>query len=471
MLRWLFLFAATLAALPAQVARIGVDPRVELLSIIFRLSGAGEYNQGAVPGYIKAIDSHFAPFKDHEVVQIAKQLRSEDGVSFDAVMSMAVHIKDVTSLAERVPFDAPDSRLERRWKPAKARRFLAAAQKFVEDTNFAGFLQSQKPLIDETDRRMSDFVRQQAKIDWFQKFFGAKAAARLFVVPGITNGGSSYGASLTAEDGVEEIYAIPGVWQVDASGIPIFTQALTTLVHEFVHSYANPVIDKAGSALDAAGQKLFEARAEEMRAQAYGTGRTVLYESLVRASTARYVAENMNPVAAAAVIGQEKGRGFLWTQELVDVLGEYSRSRDRYPTLESYIPRLVEFFNGITGKVADMAKAFEASRPQIVSITIKDGATDVDAELKEVVIRFDRPMRKDRYSVARTDPKRETPEWGKPVFDDEGKVLTIPLAKPMKPGVDYAFSLNFPGGGSFQTVDGIPLKHVAVTFRTRAASK
>ena len=86
------------AKLQGQSERIGVDPRVELMGIIFRLAGNPEYTQGRIPAYNAAIDSHFAAFRDHEAIRLARQLRNKDGVSYDAVMNMAVHIKDVESL-------------------------------------------------------------------------------------------------------------------------------------------------------------------------------------------------------------------------------------------------------------------------------------------------------------------------------------------------------------------------------------
>lgn len=73
------------------------------MSIIFRLAGNKEYNEGRVPAHNQAIDEYFGPFKDHDAVQIARGLRYLDGVSHDAPMSLAEHVKDVESLAEVVP--------------------------------------------------------------------------------------------------------------------------------------------------------------------------------------------------------------------------------------------------------------------------------------------------------------------------------------------------------------------------------
>ena len=42
---------------------VTVDPRVELLSVIFRLAGNPEYSQGKIPSYTQDADHHFSPFR------------------------------------------------------------------------------------------------------------------------------------------------------------------------------------------------------------------------------------------------------------------------------------------------------------------------------------------------------------------------------------------------------------------------
>jgi hypothetical protein len=456
------------AGLMAKAYRIGVDPRVELMSILFRLAGNNEYTQGRVPGYIQAIDRHFAPYRDHQAVQLARQLRKNDGVSFDAVMSMAVHIKDVQSLAERVPFDRQDLRLDKRWHGVKARTFLEAARRFVADTSFAEFLRSQEALYDVTNSRLQTFVKTNTDLEWFDRFFGARSLARFIIVPGLVNGGPSYGASLIAEDGMEEVYAIPGVWQVDSEGLPRFSgNWIETLVHEFVHSYANPLIDKFAPQLEKAGRQLNEPVREAMQAQAYGPWKTLLYESLVRAATVRYILEHRGQEAARRAIQYEHSRSFLWTGELVELLAQYENDRESYPTLESFMPKVVEFFDAVAPRAGELARRYDESRPKVATMNITNGAQDVDPNLTEIVIRFDRPMRRTSYAVARKNAAR-FPKVGKVRFDETGTIFTIPVT--LEPGRDYEFSLNWPGGGSFASEDGTPLKHVPVRFRTRAAT-
>ena len=453
------------AVVRTQPARIGVDPRVELLSIVFRLAGNPEYSQGRVPAYLQAIDAHFGPFRDHAAVQLARKLRQTDGVSFDAVASMAIHVRDVESLSERIPFDRPGSKLEKRWHGVKAREFLTALRQFTVDTKFEEFLKSQQPLYDLTNRRFRAFVEANADMSWFDRFFGAKAHPKFVFVPALVNGPSNYGPSIVAEDESEELYAILGVGRVDSDGQPQFTSGSTgTLVHEFVHSYANPLIDRSGEKLEAAGSKLYGAVRQAMNRQAYGSGGTVLYESLVRASTVRYLIDHNGAEAGQRAVRDEEANAFLWTGELVELLGQYEKDRTTYPTLEAFMPRVVEFFNGAAARVDDLVSHYEERRPRVVSMTVTNGAQDVDPGLTEIVVKFDRPMRPNTWSVARTSIVPQ-PKIGKVHFDETGTVFTIPVT--LETDHEYAFSLNWPGGGSFASQDGVALKDVPVRFRTR----
>ena len=453
-------------SLQGQADRIGVDPRVELMSILFRLAGNNEYNQCRVPRYDRAIDDYFKPYRDHEAVKLARQLV---GIGFDAPMNLAVHLQDVESLTERVPFDRPDSRLDERWHGIQARPFLEAVRRFVADTKFPAFLKSQQTLYSVTDIRLRAFVDTHGDLPWFNRFFGARTRARFIIIPGLANGGPSYGPSVLAEDGVEEIFAIPGVWEVDGEDLPRFSgDWLDTMVHEFVHSYSNPLVDQFAAKMEKAGRAINEPIQEQMRAQGYGPWKTLLYESLVRASTVRYILEHEGDEAARRSTQKEQSRSFLWTGELVELLGDYEKHRDQYPTLATFMPKIVAFFDDVAGRMPELMRRYDESRPKVTSMNISNGAQDVDPELKEIVIRFDRPMQREHYAVNCVNGV-ECPKFGKPSFDQTGTVFRLPVI--LEPEKEYGFRLNWPGGGSFQSLDGVPLKHLSMKFHCRSPGR
>ena len=126
------------------LARVEVDPRVELFSIIFQLAGSNEYTQGRVESYTKDVESHFGPFRNHSVVEMAKKLRATRGVSYDAPMSLAVLLTDVEKLEIKVPLEPWPESLDRRWTAQNVRGFLEAARQFVRDASYGNFFKKNR---------------------------------------------------------------------------------------------------------------------------------------------------------------------------------------------------------------------------------------------------------------------------------------------------------------------------------------
>jgi hypothetical protein len=440
-----------------------VDPRVELMSIVFRLAGSGEYTQGRVPSYLEAIDRYFGPYRNHPAVQMARELHDTDGVSFDAPMNLAVHLEDVPSLAERIPFDSPNAGLDERWHGVKARRFVEALRSFVADTKFTEFLKSQQALYDLTNTRLREFVESNLDLGWYTRFFGVRSPARFIVVPGLVNGGPSYGPSFVGKDGVKEMYAIPGVWQVDAQGLPRFSgDFLDVTVHEFVHSYANPLVEKYYAPMAKAGDQLYEPVDSAMRRQAYGDGKTLLYESMVRGATIRYIFDHQGAQAARQAIQSELNNSFLWIDDLNELLATYEKDRAKYPTLDSFMPQVVQFFSNEAPRVGELERHYEESRPKVVSLSIANHSQDVDPGLTEIVVKFDRPMR----TVPETQGARD-PRFARAHFDSTGTILSFGVV--LEPGQQYRFSLAWPGGGRLVSAEGVPMNDYSIEFHTKAA--
>ena len=449
----LLLLLGTACAARAQDWRSGTDSRIELMSILFRLAGNKEYHQCRIPAYDKAIDSYFAPYRDHDAVRLARSL----GVGFDAPMKIAVYVRDAESLDELVPFDRQGVHLFQNWNAAKAREFLSAARRFAADTNFQGFLKSQQPLFDATNARLQAFIAEKADLGWFTRFFAPASPARLVVIAGMANGASSYAVHLVDGPAAQESYAIPGVSKVDPEGLPVFDSAWrTTMVHELTHVYANVPI-KAMAQMEKAVRQIYESVAPSMQRQSYGNWRTVLNESLSRAATIEYVREHDGPEAARVVIRQENSRSFFWMSGLVNLLGTYRNSREQYPTFDSFLPRVTEYFNGVAPRMHELTDRLQ---PKVVSTSIQDGARGVDPGVKTMVVRFSMPMNK-------VGPFKDSKLNGGR-FDQTGTVLTIPVT--LEPARDYVFPLRWSGGQSFVSADGVPPTAALLRFHTGAAS-
>jgi len=452
------------AAAPPRISA-EVDPRVELLSLVFRLAGRPEYNQpqSASP-YSREVDEAFESFRDHAAIQAAQRLTRERGISYDAVMSLAVHLSDVETLGERVPFDLPPAALERRWSGESARAFVRELTEFVELTGFREFAAEHEAFYAQAEQRLREAVSGLPVLDWFDRFFGEREGASFRVVVGLLNGPSNYGVKVVFEGGSEEISPVIGAASWDAQGLPLFGQGFEELLaHEFCHSYTNPIVDRHLDALRPAGERLLAAKRKVMEEQAYGSFGPVLYETLVRACVGRYVLETGGKEALQRYLEHNHQRGFLWTGALVEELAAYEAERARYPDLDAFLPRLAERMTKLTGELGERAQ----QAPRVVSIQPADGATDVAAGQVELRVEFDRPMRDRSWSVCKTD--RAFPQVSSPGYDAERRVFTVQMV--LEPGKTYGFALNCLGNEGFQSEQGVALEPVAVVFTTRAPQR
>ena len=474
--------AARAAGTPVSTAAVtvAVDPRVELMSVIFRLAGNREYNRCRIPSYDADVEKHFGPFKDHPAVKFAAELKKKNGVSYDAVMTMAIHMTDTVTLGEKVPFDPKPQAMDDRWNTADAGKFLELARGFVKDTGFNEFYAAHKGLYDLAVERMRGTLEKDAHLEWFDGFFGPAKDADFHVVLGMLNGGGSYGPRVVLPDGREEIYSVMGVWKLDDKGLPVFpASVVSTLVHEFTHSYTNPIVDHFRKDLERSGAKLFSLTEEKMRSQAYGEWDTLMYESLNRACELRYDAAFYGPAEVKKAAAREISNGFYWVPGLAGVLAEYDAAPRKYKDLYEFFPHIAAYFNGYAAHAEENIKAelerkkremevWREKGPRVTAFSPENGAADVPADVKEIRITFDRPMM-DGYSMVQVQgPDRYPKSLGGSGFDAEKKVFTMPVE--LQPGRDYVLGVNSGEYTGFQGADGVPLYPVVYKFSTKAGS-
>ncbi len=331
----------------------------------------------------------------------------------------------------------------------------------MEQTGFNAFFKEHEPLFEAASERMTQKLNERAYLDWFDEFFGTRPGAKFCVIVGMLNGPCNYGSGLKYPDGMEEITPILGASLFDDEGIPVFTDSIVpTVVHEFCHSYTNPFVDRYADPLSAAGRRIFNTCRKVMKRQAYGNWQTMMYETLVRTCVVRYFQAKEGEKAANREIERQHQRGFKWVGEFSGVLAEYESNRDRYPDFESFMPEVVKFFNEYAERCEDLA----AQAPKVVSMIPPNSATDVDPNLTEIKVFFDRPMKDGGWAVVGGGP--DFPERaGDCFYDEERKVFTMPVK--LKQDWEYCFRLNYGQYDSFMSQEGVPLESVSVTFKTR----
>ena len=433
-----------------------VDKRVEVISIVFRLAGNQEYSSTNVKLYTDRIEQHFAPHKNHELIQFAKKMRSEKSVSYDAPMSLAIFLDD--NLNPRKEF--AENSLER-WSKDDAIEFVRLLKKFYTDAECGVFFDNNQELYEETTNRFVS-VYSNMDLDWYSKFYGNEPTEKFKIIIAPSNGGSCYGPSFIDANENKEVYAVMGIWSVDSLGTPIFdaNSYLPILIHEFSHSFVNPLLEKNKSIFKDNGEAIFEALKYEMSVQAYGKWETVLNEALVRASVIKYYKDhNADQTTIDGLYKMEIGNSFLWIKELVAELEKYDSNRITYPTLEDYIPQLAEAYNSYTEIVIQL----NSKKPKVTTIDeFENGTTNLNPNVKTITINFDKALEGKRYSFLFGRKGREAfPKVNNIQYVKDNKAIQLEVE--LEEDKEYQFVLF---GDYFKTPDGYPLKAYEVNFKT-----
>lgn len=317
---------------------IQFNPGVELLSLIFRLAGSDEFNRCRLPGYDRRVRERFAAFADHPAVRLAAEFRRRNQVGYDAVSSFAVNLANVNS-----PELTDPEQLDRRWPRDRMPEFLAALGDFVKASNFNGFLEEERKLYDSYCNRTGRLVATDGIGNWAEKNFGRRQDRTFIVVPALLNGPNNYGARAQNATG-ETFFAIIGIDpEYDRPARKSGTIGL--IVHELMHSFVNPMVERHYSRLQPSAERLFAAVGEQMRKQGYRNPHTMMYESFVRAATAIYFLDTSGEAAFEREVKKQRQLGFLWMDELTACMIRERRKHPDGPQFEKSFPACIEVLN------------------------------------------------------------------------------------------------------------------------------
>lgn len=435
-----------------------VDRRIELLSIVFRLAGNKEYNATYFKKYTDKVESHFEQYKNHEIVKFAGELREKKGISYEAVMNLAIILD--ASLNPIIDFS---TNVPERWSKDEAIKFVGLLKKFYKDAKCEEFFNDNEALFQEVATRFSS-VYEKLDLNWFHSFYGEKDNKNFNLFVSIGCGGQNYGPSYILPNAKKELFAIMGTWKIDESGMPVYNQSeyLPIIVHEFNHPFVNPLLAKHNESFEESGKEIYKAVEYEMsRQQAYGNWQIMLNEALVRALVIKYFIDHgASNSEIQTMLKTEINNGFLWMKELVTELMKYQNQRDIYPTLETYLPNLSIAYKTLAAKISQ----FDSQRPKVESITeFSNNDTNVNPQLKTITINFDRPLAGKGYSVDYgSKGKLAFPKFGTINYTNENKSIVMEVQ--LIPDKEYQFVLT---GRNFKTPEGIALKTYEVNFKTQ----
>lgn len=325
-----------------------VDPTVELISTVYRLADVHPFNTRSLPSYIADVEEYFGPHRNHRAISAVKDLGQSHSINGSAPMALALYLT-WPNLDGKVPIPPLPGDLDPRWTPETVALFRDALRAFAADTRFMEFFADHRDYYDRSVESLLSSLKGHPIIPWLKDYFGQESEHYLIVV-GMQIGHGNYGLSTTLNDGSREFFSVIG-----ASSPPLFRKIprfshwwfVPTVVHEFAHSFVNPVVDSNEDLLREVTERLYPYHREKLSPQGYRTWRTLSYEYLVRASVLRYLEDQGNLKDVRRRIKVDEEQGFTGITLLAEAFKEYEANRDLYPTFDAFLPRIVGCFEEI----------------------------------------------------------------------------------------------------------------------------
>ena len=335
---------------------VRVDPNFELIAMVCNLAGYEEYSLSLFKEQDrKLIKDRFGSFTNHPAVKAFKNYRKKAGVAYDAPATLSVHLKPDLS-GYLVPLEPWPQRLDDRWKKIdleKVRRQLVdfrSASRF--DEWYASRTEANRTIVGESIKKISDMHLPE----WLGSYYGPqKRRMSLRVAVSLMTGGGNYGCSIDLSD--EETLYTPIVGHSEWG----IVQALP---HEFSHPFnrapdrriLREVERKCPQALAGMKQE-FEKVKGKMSRQAYGSFHTWWCETFNRANELRYfrscLPEYEDRSRKYVVVKftdmtmyrleSFEARGFALVRPLYNLLDKYEADREKYKTLDDFVPVVVDF--------------------------------------------------------------------------------------------------------------------------------
>ena len=322
--------------------KVRVDPTFELFCTIHRLAKTGVDNTQELPGYIRDIENYFASFGNHRAVLMAKKLWETHRINLSALSTLVVYLGDPPELIPLNKLVPLPSELDSRWTVDVIPEFLEAAREFSRDSEYMAFFNSQKQLFDRSEMNLRKSLIDGNMLYWFKIYFGY-VPDNYTIIVGMQTGYGNYGASITRGDDTNDFFSIIGAHSpLFWNGIPRFSSSWVApiVIHEFCHPYINPLVAENIESLKESGERLYSYNKAKLTKIGCLAWDGMMNEYIVRACLIRYFHSKNDYKAIGNQVRMDENQGFAGIKAFSDLFEEYEQNRDKYPNMESFIPRI-----------------------------------------------------------------------------------------------------------------------------------
>lgn len=313
------------------------DQRLEVLYLAFMLAEYPLVSKYETD-YKKAAEVYFEGHNNHEVVLLLKKLMYR-GFNFDYAVNWIWQHTDFPALEPNRDINFPFA--TRPINQDSLNLLRIGLRKFYTDANCQEFLYQQQAFLDSMVSNAQHRFERKDLVEVITEYIGIPPAGSYYVVlsPLLHSGG--YAVHRTD---VTEFSAIAGPGGLDGT-MPLFdaiTLEQDLVIHEFSHNYVNPIVDEFFTKMAPLEDLLYTPYKEAIAETGYNSWKGFVYELMVRATTVRIVETVYGKASAKELIDYEESEGFVFVDDVAEILKSYESKRKEYPTLRDFYPEIID---------------------------------------------------------------------------------------------------------------------------------
>jgi hypothetical protein len=318
-----------------------VDPRIELFHTMEVLNGIPLVNYIDLD-YKQKIISYFQPYKDHPLFDYLNKnplYAKLFGNMIDRPAWFLIHLNNEFDWREDVTFPEKTPALD---------SLRVLMKDFASKSNYAQFFNSNADFYNISLATLTYNLPNFDEKNRLMDYCGStnKKGYQFNVILNFLGWGN-FGPRIFKKDGAE-LYAIIAP-EKSAIRVPTFDVAglYRLLWHEFAHSFANPAVERVEDQF-LKFEYLWAPIKESMRSQAYSSWQSVIKEHMTEAIACRMAALKLGEDAAELnYVRVQKGRRWIYLNPLLKALKYYEANRNIYPTLDSFMPKIIESLKAV----------------------------------------------------------------------------------------------------------------------------
>lgn len=319
-----------------------VDPKVEMMMILGRLGNvvpySGEKSAYSHP-YLDRVDECFAPYKEDVAIKRARVF----WMTGYLLPEFGMYLKDDMSSFIMNPQDENFVTLN---GPAKNflfynhDTFRELVKDFRINSNFDKFFIENESVYDSMFNRVLPILEKINISSWIEDFYGEEIKDKLRISLTQTSF-CSYGLSVSTPEGNRIPHIILWLREIEEAN-----DIVVLLSHEFSHPYTKKITDALCKNKEVYNifNKLFQKYGETYNKCGYYNTENILNEIINQACSNKFLEKTLSKEYVDFYKKYEvDSLKQIYVPAIAEFLDNYQNNRDKYKTLEDFIPELEEF--------------------------------------------------------------------------------------------------------------------------------